>query len=239
MKLTAYKLQPDGHQIITGPPGRPWMDKTHQRSAYHCLPMLIANQNGWLLLNDRRVCMNWNGEPGISAITFEGVHYPMEDLDGFGAMSHFGSGIVSFTIPYLFRTSPGYNLLVRGPANHPKDGISPLEGVVETDWTSATFTMNWKITRKRTWITFEPGEPIAMIVPQQRGLLEQFEPDIAAINTVPALRNQITKWQNSRSAFNEQLKAPDSGAAKQGWQKEYFQAQVEGHQRKLRLQPFE
>jgi hypothetical protein len=37
------------------------------------------------------------------------------------AISHFGSGILTWNVPYLFRTPPGYNLLVRGPANWPKD----------------------------------------------------------------------------------------------------------------------
>ena len=48
--------------------------------------------------------------------------------------SHFGDGILTWHLPILFRTPPGYNLLVRGPANYPKDAVSPLEGIVETDW---------------------------------------------------------------------------------------------------------
>jgi Family of unknown function (DUF6065) len=43
----------------------------------------------------------------------------------------------------VFRTPPGCNLYVRGPANSPKDGIAALEGIIETDWSEATFTMNW------------------------------------------------------------------------------------------------
>ena len=38
--------------------------------------------------------------------------------------SHFGSGILTWHLPLLFRTPPGYDLLVRGPANHPKDAMS-------------------------------------------------------------------------------------------------------------------
>src|SRR3712207_8402233 len=33
------------------------------------------------------------------------------------ARSHFGSGILTWNLPFLFRTPPGYNLHVRGPAN--------------------------------------------------------------------------------------------------------------------------
>ncbi len=62
------------------------------------------------------------------------------------ATSMFGHGILTFHIPFLVRTHPGYNLLVRGPANMPRDGVSPLEGIVETDWAVATFTMSWQLT---------------------------------------------------------------------------------------------
>ena len=63
--------------------------------------------------------------------------------------SHFGCGIITFKIPYLFRAPQGYNLLARGPANLFKDGISPLEGLIEVDWAVSPFTMNWKVTRPR------------------------------------------------------------------------------------------
>src|SRR3546814_13729675 len=62
--------------------------------------------------------------------------------------THFGSGIVTFSLGHLFRTSPGVNLWIKGPSNRPKDGASPLEGIIETDWSPYTFTMNWQLTRR-------------------------------------------------------------------------------------------
>jgi Family of unknown function (DUF6065) len=41
---------------------------------------------------------------------------------------------------------PGYNLYVRGASNFPKDGAYALDGIFETDWAVATFTMNCKLT---------------------------------------------------------------------------------------------
>ncbi len=82
----------------------------------------------------------------------------------------FGYGIVTWMIPYPFRTDPGWNLLVRGPANHPEDGVSPLEGLVETEdrtvprtmfWSTASFTMSWELTRPGAPVRFEAGEPFA------------------------------------------------------------------------------
>jgi hypothetical protein len=36
----------------------------------------------------------------------------------------------------------------------PKDAISPLEGLVETDWAVASASVNWMFTRSDTWVEF-------------------------------------------------------------------------------------
>ena len=43
--------------------------------------------------------------------------------------------------------SEGWNTFVTGPMNGIKDGIAPLSGVIETDWSPYSFTMNWRFTR--------------------------------------------------------------------------------------------
>jgi hypothetical protein len=197
--------------------------------------MLLANQSGFFCLNSHAIRVTWNGGVDKSAIR-------IEYKDGIGpgmATSHFGSGILTFSLPYLFHTSPGYNLLMRGPANLPKDGISPLEGLIESDWTTATATMNWKITCKNEPITFEVGEPICMLVPQKRGELESFQTHMQSINEAPEMLEAYTAWSQGRSAFLNDLKVPGSDACKREWQKDYFQGKgIEGHQTKLKLCPF-
>lgn len=100
------------------------------RFANRCLPLLIANQAGWFLLNNRAFEAEWKGERDQASLR---IRYPR----GTGrcwASSHFGHGILTFSLPYLFRTSQGFDLMARGPANLPKDGIASLEGIVETSW---------------------------------------------------------------------------------------------------------
>ena len=142
--------------------------------------------------------MTWNGGNNKSDIE-------IESLDGKEinfASSHFGSGILTWNLPFLFRTPPGYNLQVRGPANWPKDGAYALEGIVETDWLESTFTMNWKLTRADLPVVFEADEPICMIVPQRRGELEAFEPEIREIGEQPELAGAFQRWAESRGKFN-------------------------------------
>jgi LPS sulfotransferase NodH len=157
--------------VVPGGPTRAWMNATPNRFAYRCLPMVIANQWGWMIETSHRVEAVWDGshQPAGLVVTSDAG-------DKCIAASHFGSGVLTFHVAHLFRTPPGYNMHVRGPANMPKDGICALEGIVETDWMEATFTMNWKLTRPNHPVVFEAGEPIAMISPVRRNELERFVP---------------------------------------------------------------
>ena len=229
--------------LVPAPAHRDWMAATNQHFANRCLPLLIANQSGWFLLNPYPFQAVWNG----GALTGDLVIAPLEGGVGQGAMSvssHFGYGILTWSLPYLFRTPPGWNLWARGPANLPKDGIQALEGVIETDWSIATFTMNWKMTRPGLAVAFEAGEPICMVSPQRRGEIEAFYPYSLPVSDDPELQRRYEDWLHGRNEFNETLKIPDSPAIRRGWQKDYFQGRTPDglraakHQTKLTLRPF-
>jgi hypothetical protein len=241
LKLIAYRTGPwPPMRIVVAPADRDWVDATPHRFANRCLPLRIAAQAGWFVLNSNALRATWNGGNGTSDIEIESldgeeVHY---------ASSHFGSGILTWNLPFLFRTPPGYNLQARGPVNWPKDGAYPLEGIVETDWLESTFTMNWKLTRANLPVVFEADEPICMIVPRRRGELEAFEPEILEIGEEPALAEAYERWGESRTNFNRELEVAGSEAQKRGWQKDYVRGMTLGgvrakeHQTKLKLKNF-
>jgi LPS sulfotransferase NodH len=221
--LTAYLLNPAMTvPIATATQRRQWIEDMPHRFAYRCLPLVIANQYGWMLLCPSRITAVWSGNPGIDQVT---VEYAPEEKSRF-ASSHFGSGILTFSIPYLFRTPPGTGLHVRGPANHPKDGISPLEGIIETDWSEATFTMNWVITRPGHPVVFEKDEPFAMISPVALADIERVRPEIRPIADNPVLQTGYLKWAESRHNFNRDLKVEGSDARKQKWQRHYIKGET-------------
>ncbi len=237
-KLIAYRTHAYPRmRIVPAALSRNWMDDASGGFAYRCLPMLIANQAGWHILCSHRIVAHWDGGEAIASLT-------IEHGDGwapFPASSHFGHGIITWTVPYLFRTTSGYNLLVRGPANMPKDGVHPLEGVVETDWAIGSFTMNWKLTRPGGTVVFEKDEPICMITPQRRGDLESFDPEVRALEEDPVLATSCRAWMESRRVFLRELNSPGSSAT---WQKHYFQGstptgeQAEVHQTRLKIKEF-
>jgi hypothetical protein len=153
--------------ISPAPRWRDWMNATPGRGANRCLPLLMANETGWVLENPAPFRAVWDGSDSRDGVQVE--YSPRCPINHRLATSHFGSGIVTFPVSYLFRTAPGFNLLVRGPANWPKDGICALDGLVETDSSVAPFTMNWKITRPHDPVSFDEGEPFCMLDPQRRG----------------------------------------------------------------------
>lgn len=241
LSLIAYDIGPRlGVRIVTASQRRDWMDATTQAFAYSCLPLVIANQHGWFLLCPFRIKLVWNGGTAPDAITIE---YPPNETRRF-ASSHFGEGILTFNMDYIFRTPPGVNLHVRGPANMPKDGIAPLEGIIETDWSESTFTMNWKMTRAHHEVVFEENEPFAMIAPVVRGELERYRPEIHPISANAELEAGYRAWSRSRDAFNVELKIPGSDAQKMRRQRHYVRGQTvtsrraEQHQTSLDLTEF-
>lgn len=240
LPLIAYPISPLNMPLMVAPPGRAWMDATPQHFAKRCLPLLIANRAGWLLISAHTFTVLWNGAVDPSGLVVK----HQEGAPPYAAHSHFGSGILTFTVPFVFRTPAGINLLVRGPSNFFKDGIAPLEGIVETDWAESTFTMNWKVTRPNYPITFVRGDPVAMIVPQRRGELERFDPVVRDIATDPALMQAYIRWAESREAHNVGMQNPSSQAYRAGWERHYFQGKSfsnEGpsdHQQKLALKDF-
>jgi hypothetical protein len=241
MKLTAYVM--DGHQvdIRPAPVEREWMESTDQRYAYRCLPLNIANAHGWEILCPSGFSAIWDGEPGLDAVT---IHADPDTTAM--ALSHFGHGILTFHIPCLFRTEPGYDLMAQGPINRPKDGIAPLSGIIETDWAPYTFTMNWIFTNPEVTVRFEQGEPFCHIFPVKRGQLAEIEPEMKQLSAEPELEQQFKIWNESRSQFNVDLRKPGSQAQAERWQKMYYRglepdgknSPIDDHATRLRLRPF-
>jgi Family of unknown function (DUF6065) len=237
--LIAHSLGSEPPKIVPAPVDRAWISTTDQQFARRCLPLLIANQSGWMILNSVPFQVMWTGRNGAESLTLSVPGEAPKQL----VTSHFGYGILTFYIPFIIQTPPGYNLLARGPANSPKDGVYPLEGIVETDWAASPFTMNWKVTRPFEPIHFAADEPICMIVPQRRRELEEFRPEVRPLYADHRLEARYDTWASSRRHFLNTF--AKGGPPGRGWQGHYFRGHDaddasggQGHQTRLRLQYF-
>jgi hypothetical protein len=226
MKLTCYTTEPNPPQLVPGDPDRGWMDAFGDRHPYRCLPLVIANTTGWMMLSPCSFTATWTGGPRQEDIRLD-VDDDYKDLARL-ATSHFAKGVLTFHTGYLFRTEPGWDLWVGGAPNHVKDGIQALSGIVETDWLPFPFTMNWHFTRPGI-VQFKKGEPFCFVMPVPHAAYEEIEPIIKPLASNPELVKEYEAWSQSRTGFLDKLAARDAEATKQGWQKHYFKGQkVEG-----------
>jgi len=243
MDLICYlKDNECGVEIRPGPGRRDWMDNAQNRAPYRCAPLVVANGFGWELLSPVGFSAIWNGGQDKEGLIV------LEDVGTTpAAHSHFGEGILTFTMPMVFRTDPGTDLIVQGPMNRPKDAIAPLSGVVESDWGPFSFTMNWKFTRANTAIRFDEGEPFCNIIPIRRGALEEISPKLIPISKEPSLQASHAKWLAARVRFNEDLTKEGSEARAIKWQKHYQRGMdpndispaPDSHRTKSSLRPFQ
>lgn len=223
-------------------PTRDWMDATPEAFAYRCLPLNIANAHGWEILTPVGFSAYWRGGATTADVIIRAdAGMPAASMP----VSLFGQATLTMHIQGLFRTPPGWSLFAGGSPNRAKDGIAPLAGVIETDWSPYTFTMNWRFTRRNHWIRFEAGEPICCVQPILRNALERMEPKLVPLTDNPEAARQFAAWSESRNAFqaNVATKHPVAGADQ--WQKRYYRGLdmddklgAVDHLARLRLKPF-
>ena len=242
LRLNAPERTP---RIVPAAVRREWMNATAGGFAKRCLPLLMANQSGWFLLNPHPFKATWDGGDGKDGLRVE----PLGDSAPL-ASSIFGYGILTWDVGYLFRTPASFNLLVRGPANHPRDGIAALEGLVETDWATAPFTMSWKFTRPGHSVVFAADEPFAMLTPMRRYDIDGLRPRMEAAENFPALEQETREFQRRREMRVQFRRYVYARGGESAWLKVPFdQDYMRGrttlgrdapeHQRALRLRPFQ
>jgi len=223
MKLEVFVVQPDAPKIVPGRSERQWMDDFPSRFPYRCLPLVMANTTGWEILCPFGFTVEWNGGP----LQDDVIVYPddmTQHMKHF-ATSHFTRGIVTFHTGYLFRTPPGWAVWAQGAPNHVKDGITPLTGLVETDWLPFPFTMNWRLTRPGV-VHFDKDEPFCFITLMEHKKLDEVTPEFKSLAEDPELMARFQAWSKNRDDFNKRLRELDPETVKSGWQKHYFRGEM-------------
>ena len=188
---------------------REWMDNTQDQYAYRCLPLAMANMNGYELCCSKEIKIIWNGGQRKEDLLVKS--------EGHVATSLFMHGIVTFHTNILIRTPKNINTYVSGPINNPKRGIYPLTGIVETDWNPATFTMNWMMTEPNHQVIFRAGEPFCNIHFIPRGFNESLQP---VIDNIESNKEEFDDYKSFEKSRNEFHKNPGQGP--DSWQKHYY-----------------
>ncbi len=219
--LEAYEVHEGAPELVPASSSRAWMDKFADRHPYRCLPLTMANSTGWEMLCPYQIDVSWNGGKEIKDLKVTSKE--VKDPTHF-ARSHFSSGIVTFHTGYIFRTPPGWAVWCGGAPNWPKHGVSPLSGLIETDWLPFPFTMNWQMTKAGT-VRFEKGEPFCFITLSEHRRIEAVEPKIKSLAATPKLKADYDSWNESRSDFLKRLNLGEKQARDEGWQRNYMKGE--------------
>lgn len=246
--LTAYRLgDTTGWSIEVAHRSREWMDRTPRKAAYWCLPIAMANQAGWVVRLPSTVTATWNGKDGPDAVKldFPGKTNRMKGLVG----TNFGAGIVSFALPWVFKTTDGTGLWVRGEPNSHTPDCVPLEGIVETDWSPFPFTMNYRIIKRNATVYFPEGMALCMLCPVTMDLFEATQPRMMNANEDPELVKELETHATKRKMQTGQIKPTEDMVDSQGRTKpvlDYFKGEktdggagTEKHRKAFELTPFD
>lgn len=191
-EFNAYRL-PNFPPMALVPASRfvDWRAPPAMFVAHRCAPIAVATMAGWHILNPSPVTVRWDGRPEREGVTVEC------DYDNNSARSMLGAGTVSWWLPFLLRTPPGWSTLIRGPANLAIDGAAPIEGTVETDAYAGFAAITWRLTRPGQ-VVFDADFPVAQVVPFRRGDIESLSPIIRDIEADDAEHERYLDYMAAR-----------------------------------------
>ena len=200
----------EGWQPLIRPaePTRAWMDATPEAFAYRCLPLNIANAHGWEILTPGGFSAYWRGGAEDGGRDPSGrTRTCRPPRRRFRCSDRGRSRSTSRACSARRRAGTCWS---GGSPNAAKEGVAPLSGMIETDWSPYTFTMNWRFLRRNHWVRFEAGEPICFIQPVQRDALERMNPKFVPLNDDPEAARQFAAWSQSRNAFQAKVAETDA-----------------------------
>jgi len=206
-QINSYSLE--DFKIEQSPISRDWM-KANKNHAYKCLPLKIANKFGWNILCPIDFSASWNGKTShkdsfkLKFNTKNKIKANQYIKDNV-ISSHFGDGILTFSLPYLFRTPKEVGLFIRGPTNYPKFNITYLDGFIETDWLNFTFTYNIKFQKPNIEVNFKKGEPICTIFPFKLSSIENVEFIYTHLIEDENLYKNYKEYSKMRAQFNKYI----------------------------------
>jgi hypothetical protein len=93
---------------------RDWFDPHF----YNCLPLVVANTYGFIVKSQYAFNVFWDGGPYRSSMQITEIHEENSEPKVLDVSSHFGHGILTVNVPFIFRTPPGINLMTINPPNY-------------------------------------------------------------------------------------------------------------------------
>jgi hypothetical protein len=142
---------------------------------YELQSFISGNGLGFVLAAHYDIKLEWDGTPQADSILVQGkateeeLFYMSPKIN-----SELGSGIVTFTYPFCFKTQPGTKLLVINPPNMIIPGATIMTQVYDTDTKEENFSFNMKFNIPGIGIELLTGTPLVGVVPIPEPCIESF-----------------------------------------------------------------
>ena len=141
---------------------------------YHCLPLSIGNQTGFVISLDFGFTAVWNGGDRVEDLSIA-FSEEVNVLNKFDVVhSNFGHGVITISLPWSLRTPPNVNLLTVAPPNYILNNATPMTGSVETDNLRGFFTFNIRVQEPNRFAYFPANTPICAFIPIPRYFATSF-----------------------------------------------------------------
>jgi hypothetical protein len=154
-KIVLKRTDPNPPRIVQSRLKRDWMDETHKKHAYQCMPVSVANVMGWEVQMEEDLVVKWSGgntPPEILAGEFT--------KSGRKQATSSIIGTISLHMGWIINTEPGYETWISGSPNYFIDGAVGLSATIPSWWWPDEVQMNWKITKENQEVVFPAGSPL-------------------------------------------------------------------------------
>lgn len=151
---------------------RDWMENTHNKHAYQCMPVSLANTLGWEISFPEDISFIWDGISDTS-----GSHIKI--LKGYKYCSTArGNATVSFNTYLTFKTDENITTLIMPVPNQFNENAQCFTTLITTSFYKSMLPVAWKILKPNVEIKIPAGYPIAVIIPISLTELQNFEVNI-------------------------------------------------------------
>ena len=179
------------------------------RAYRFCEAMTTASAFGWYLFPPITFSLMWDGSSEV-LWTYQGADgwYPLKVAQYPSFAEHFNAaappeaegfsppflaafkepGIIQLWTGFVAKTAPGWNLLVRPPANLPhSNNYDFYEGVIETDRWFGPLFINFRLTRTHAPVEFDAEFPLLQVQPVHRSVCGEALDDFRVVSDLGQL----------------------------------------------------
>ena len=195
-KITLTKTHQCSPEIKQSRIKRDWMDETHNKHAYQCMPMTVANVNGWEIIMQEDLVVQWDGGNNIVEVLSGG------EQSGRIVAHPSMVGIISLSMGWAIGTEEGYNTFITGSPNYFPSGAVPLSASLPSSWWPDESQMNWKITKIGEPVIFPAGSPFCFFNIYEESLLSSVEFEIENLWDKPKLIESRMKYSDMKMKNN-------------------------------------